>query len=188
MPAPVHITPLTPLLFLERSADVFADAVAVVHGDARITYRELAARVTRTANALRASGIRPGDRVAYLCQNTPALLEAHFAVALAGAVLVALNTRLAPQEVAAICRHSGSRMLVADTALAASVTPVAGELGVEEVVWDDDAGAGVPRRRDDARRPARARLGRPAALGGGGRGRDDLDQLHVGDDGHARRA
>ena len=144
MPAPVHIRPLTPLLFLERSADVFADAVAVVHGRERITYRELAARVTRTANALRASGIRPGDRVAELCQNTPALLEAHFAVALAGAVLVALNTRLAAREVAAICRHSGSRMLVADTALAASVTPVAGELGVDEVVWDDDAGAGAP--------------------------------------------
>ena len=141
---PVHITPLTPLAFLARSADVFPDAVAVVHGDERITYRELAERVTRTAQALRASAIGPGDRVAYLCANTPALLVAHFAVPLAGAVLVALNTRLAPQEVAAICRHSGARMLVADTALAASVEPVADALGVQEVVWDDDTGIGGP--------------------------------------------
>ena len=144
MTGAVHITPMTPLMFLERSADVFADAVAVVHGGERVTYGELGDRVTRTANALRASGIGPGDRVAYLCANTPALLEAHFAVPLAGGVLVALNTRLAAREVAAICRHSGARMLVADTALAASVAPVTGELGVEEVVWDDDTGAGVP--------------------------------------------
>ena len=141
---PVHVTPLTPLAFLERSADVFPEAVAVVHGDERITYRELAARVTRTARALRASGIGTGDRVAYLCANTPSLLVAHFAVPLAGAVLVALNTRLAPQEVAGICRHSGARMLVADTALAASVEPVADALGVHEIVWDDDTGAGCP--------------------------------------------
>ncbi len=135
---PVHLTPLTALAFLERSADVFSDVIAVVHGDERITYRELAARVTRTAQALRASGFVPGDRVAYLCANTPALLAAHFAVPLAGAVLVALNTRLAPQEVASICRHSGARMLVADTALAGSVEPVLDSLGVHEVVWDDD--------------------------------------------------
>ena len=72
---PVHITPLTPLAFLERSASVFADRVAVVDGAERMTYRDLAARVTRTAHALRASGIGPGERVAYLCPNTPELLE-----------------------------------------------------------------------------------------------------------------
>ncbi|WP_217915379.1 AMP-binding protein [Miltoncostaea marina] len=140
---PVHLTPLTPLAFLERSADVFAGATAVVHGAERLTYAGLAARVTRLANALRASGVRPGDRIAYFCPNTPALLVAHFAVPLAGAVLVAINTRLAPAEIRAICLHSGSRMLVADTALAGSVAPVAGGLGVDELVWDDDAGTGT---------------------------------------------
>src|SRR5680860_1690441 len=92
MTPPVHITQLTPLAFLERSASVFADAPAVVHGDERLTHTGLAARVTRLANALRASGVGPGERVAYLCPNTPALLVAHFAVPLAGAVLVAINT------------------------------------------------------------------------------------------------
>ena len=143
MATPVHITPLTPLAFLERSASVFADAPAVVHGEERITHRGLAERVTRVANALRASGVGPGDRVAYLCPNTPTLLVAHFAVPLAGGVLVAVNTRLAPREIRSICLHSGARMLVADTELAASLAPIIADPGVEEVVWDDDAGVGV---------------------------------------------
>jgi fatty-acyl-CoA synthase len=133
---PVHITPLTPLAFLERSADVFADRTAVVDGGERTTYAELAAEVTRAAHALRASGIKPGDRVACLCPNARALLVAHFAVPLAGGVLVAINTRLAPEEVRSICAHSGSRLLVADAELSGTVAPVADRLGpVEEVVW-----------------------------------------------------
>ncbi len=143
---PVHITPLTPLLLMERAADVFAGRTAVVHGDRRMTHAELADEVQRVARGLRASGIGPGDRVAYLCPNTPTLLVAHFAVPLAGAVLVAVNTRLHAEEVRSILLHSGSRMLVADTELAGSVGPVIDRLGVEEIVWDDDAGAdpGLP--------------------------------------------
>ena len=73
---PVHITPLTPLAFLERSASVFAERTAVVDGEDRATYAELAAEVTRAAHALRASGVGPGDRVGYLCPNARALLVA----------------------------------------------------------------------------------------------------------------
>ena len=140
---PVHITPLTPLAFLERSASVFAHRTAVVDGDDRATYAELAAEVTRAAHALRVSGVAPGDRVAYLCPNTRALLVAHFAVPLAGAALVAVNTRLAPEEVRTICAHSGARLLVADTALSATVAPVIDRLDpIAEVVWAGGAGAG----------------------------------------------
>jgi acyl-CoA synthetase (AMP-forming)/AMP-acid ligase II len=110
-------TPLTPLAFLERSAAVYPEKAAIVHGDRRITYAEFAAAATRLANALRASGIRPGDRVAYLMPNIPELLIAHFGVPLAGAVLVAINTRLAPAEVRYICAHSGARLLIVDPAL-----------------------------------------------------------------------
>ncbi len=144
---PVHITPLTPLAFLERSASVFADRVAVVDGADRMTYGDLAARVTRTAHALRASGAGPGDRVAYLCPNTPELLVAHFAAPLAGVVLVALNTRLAAEEVRSICRHSGARLLLVNASLRDTVAPVADRLGdVREIVWAGDAGAadGLP--------------------------------------------
>ena len=80
--------------FLARSAYVFPDKVAVVHGSRRYTYRELAERVNRLASALRAAGLEKHDRVAFLCPNIPPLLEAHFAVPAAGGILVAINTRL----------------------------------------------------------------------------------------------
>jgi fatty-acyl-CoA synthase len=132
-------TPLTPLAFLERSATVFPDKVAIVYGDRRITYREFAAAATRLANALRASGIQPGDRVAYLMPNLPEMLIAHFGVPLAGAVLVAINTRLAPAEIRYICEHSGAKLLVVDTALYPSTDLDT----VQEIVTLHDPASGV---------------------------------------------
>ncbi len=148
-------TPLTPLAFLRRSAEVFPDRTAIVYGERRHTYAEFAAEVTRVAHALRGSGIAPGDRVAYLLPNIPEMLVAHFAVPLAGAVLVAVNTRLSTDEVRYILDHSGARLLVVDAALHATVAPVAGELKtVEEIVTvidpaspGDGVGSGV--RYDD---------------------------------------
>ncbi len=134
-PVGVSDSPLTPLAFLERSADVFADVPAVVHGQRRLTYRELAAEATRVARALLTSGVRAGDRVAYLMPNVPELLVAHFAVPLAGAVLVAVNTRLSAEEVRYICDHSGARVLVVDSELLPGLAPVLGDLQtVEQVV------------------------------------------------------
>jgi fatty-acyl-CoA synthase len=131
----ISVAPLTPLQFLERSSDVFPDKTAIVYGERRVTYRDFAAETTRLAHGLRASGIEPGDRVAYLCPNIPEMLVAHFAVPLAGAVLVAINTRLAPEEVRYICDHSGAKLIVADAELNATVAPVAGQLEtVREVV------------------------------------------------------
>jgi len=116
---------LTPLHFLERSAEVYPDKVAIVHGDRRTSYGDFASEATRVAHALHASGIDPGDRVAYLCPNIPELLIAHFAVPLAGAVLVAINTRLAPEEVRYICDHSGAKLLVVDSELRSIIDPLA---------------------------------------------------------------
>ena len=112
---PVYKQFLTPLAFLERSARVYPDKIAVVYRDRRYTYREFEARVNRLASALRARGLQKGDRVAFLCCNLPAMLEAHFAVMLAGGVLVCINYRLSPQEVEYILDHSGSRFLFLDT-------------------------------------------------------------------------
>jgi fatty-acyl-CoA synthase len=109
-----NIQQLTPLRFLERSAEVFPDKTAIVCGERHYTYQGFADEVTRIARALKASGIGPCDRVAYLCPNIAELLIAHFAVPLAGAVLVAINTRLSADEVSYICEHSGSRILVVD--------------------------------------------------------------------------
>ena len=120
--------PLTPLRFLERSSEVFPGKTAIVHGERRMTYRDFADEATRVAQGLRASGIEPGDRVAYLCPNIPEMLVAHFAVPLAGGVLVAINTRLAPEEVRYICDHSGAKLIVADAELHQTLAPVAEDL------------------------------------------------------------
>jgi fatty-acyl-CoA synthase len=113
----VSYAALTPLSFLERSARVWPDKVAVIYGRRRLTYSEFAAQVERVARALRASGVEPGDRVAYLMPNLPEMLIAHFAVPLAGGVLVAINTRLTAREVSHILRHSRAKIVVADAAL-----------------------------------------------------------------------
>ena len=113
----VNYQPLSPLRFLERSAEVFPDKLAIICGDRRYTYRTFGDEATRVARALLSSGIERGDRVAYLCPNVAEMLIAHFAVPLAGAVLVAINVRLAPEEVGYICRHSGARLLVVDEEL-----------------------------------------------------------------------
>ena len=128
-------TPLTPLAFLRRSAEVYPDKAAIVYGERRTSYAEFSAEATRVAHALRGSGIGPGDRVAYLLPNIPEMLVGHFAVPLAGAVLVAINTRLSTEEVRYILDHSGARILVVDAALHPTVAPVAHELKtVEEII------------------------------------------------------
>jgi fatty-acyl-CoA synthase len=111
---PANRAELTPVSFLERSAFVYPDRVAVVHEDRRYTYRELGARVNRLASALRRAGLEKGDRVAFICPNTPALLEAHFGVPAAGGVLVALNYRLTARDIGAILEHSGARFVFVD--------------------------------------------------------------------------
>ena len=140
----VWSTPLTPLAFLGRAAEVFADREAVVYGDRRMTYAQLSEEVTRVAHALRACGVDPGDRVAYLMPNIPEMLVAHFAVPLAGGVLVAINTRLAPPEVKYILAHSGATVLVVDAALHDSVASVLADLPeLRQVVTVVDPAGGV---------------------------------------------
>jgi fatty-acyl-CoA synthase len=136
-------TALTPLSFLERSAHVWPGKVAVIYGRRRLTYAEFAAEAARVAGALRASGVGPGDRVAYLMPNLPEMLVAHFAVPLAGGVLVAINTRLTAEEVSYILRHSGAKVLVADAALLPVAVAAADSAGTAaQIVVATDAEAG----------------------------------------------
>jgi len=114
----VHLSRLTPISFLERSAAAFPARLAVVDGERRLTWGALRERVRRLAVALQESGLEKGDRVAFLAPNTTELLEAHYGVPAAGGVLVAINTRLTADEVAYILSHSGARALVADGSLA----------------------------------------------------------------------
>lgn len=135
----VYRTDLTPVSFLERSALVFPEKVAVIHEERKYTYREFAERVYRLASSLRASGLQKHDRVAFLAPNIPALLEAHFAIPAAGGILVAVNTRLNTQEVAYILKHSGAKYLFVDNELYATVEPL--DLQGVQVVHIADSGA-----------------------------------------------
>src|SRR6266702_4074030 len=119
---------LTPLRFLERSALIYRDQVAVQFEAHSWTYAEFHARVNRLASALRRAGLEHGDRVAFICANSPPLLEAHFGVPLAGGVLVPINVRLATGEIAYILNHSGSKFLFVDSEFANTVRPILGNL------------------------------------------------------------
>jgi fatty-acyl-CoA synthase len=139
----VSYTALTPLSFLERSARVWPGKVAVIYGSQRLTYAEFAAEAARVARALRASGVEAGDRVAYLMPNLPEMLVAHFAVPLAGGVLVAINTRLTAEEVSYILRHSGAKIVVTDAALLPVAAAAADGAGtVTELVVAEDGETG----------------------------------------------
>jgi len=102
---------LSPIHFLERAGEVYAERPAVVDGDFRLTWRTMRSRARRLASALRRDGLHKGDRIAFLALNSESLLLAHFGVPLAGGVLVAINTRLNADEVAYIVEHSGARAI-----------------------------------------------------------------------------
>jgi fatty-acyl-CoA synthase len=129
---------LDPVDLLRRAAAMYPDKVAVVHGERRITYRELGERAWRLANALTGAGLRRGERVAALLPNCPAMLEAHFAVPAAAGVLVCVNTRLSSGEIELILDHSDARFLLVDRELAPLVEPL-DLAGVAVVRVDDSA-------------------------------------------------
>ena len=111
--------PLTPLRFLDRTADVYPERIAVVHGTLRQTWAQTRERCYRLASALVRMGVQPGDTVSVIAPNTPAMLEAHFGVPLSGAVLNAINCRLDAEGISFILRHGEARLLLVDREFAA---------------------------------------------------------------------
>ncbi len=109
-----NFLPLTPLRFLDRTADVYPDRIAIIHGAATQTWAQTRERCYRLASALTRLNVQPGETVSVLAPNTPAMLEAHFGVPLAGAVLNAINCRLDAEAVAFILRHGECRVLLVD--------------------------------------------------------------------------
>ena len=124
VPGKVFRSELNPVDFLRRAAYIYPEKVAVVDGGRRCSYRDLAERSWRLANALRSAGLGKGDRVATLLFNSSAMLEAHFGVPAAGGILVAVNHRLASAEIGYILQHSGARYLLLDTGLEALAGPL----------------------------------------------------------------
>ncbi len=114
---PANHQPLTPLLFMERAAQVFPDHLAVVHGATRRTYRTLRDRCVQLAHALHQAGIGRGDTVAALLPNIPAMLECHYGVPMTGGVLNTLNTRLDAGTIAYCLDHGEAKAVIVDREL-----------------------------------------------------------------------
>jgi len=119
---------LTPINWIERAGEVYADREAVVDGSVSYNWREFRGRSRRLASALRASGLEKGDRVAFLAWNSEPLLLAHFGVPQAGGILVAINTRLSPDEIAYIVEHSGSSFIFVSPDLEPQLAAVPGDV------------------------------------------------------------
>ncbi len=130
---PANHQPLTPITQLARAALASPDHIAVIHGRQRLTYAQFYARARQLASKLVAAGIRPGDTVSVMLSNTPAMLDAHYAVPMTGAVLHCINTRLDAGIVAFQLDHAETKLLITDREFSdltkaalngASVTPI----------------------------------------------------------------
>src|SRR5947209_8328115 len=142
-----NYVPLSPIGFLLRSAAVYPNRLAVVHGERRYTWRETLERSRRLASALAAYGVGRGDTVALMAPNIPEAFEAHFGVPMAGAVLNALNIRLDPETIAFILRHGEAKVLITDTEFAPVIRQALAQLEKKPVVIDiaDVSGPGGER-------------------------------------------
>ncbi len=109
-----NFAPFSPLSFIERTAEVYPDRLAIVHGGLRQTWGQTYARARQLASALQRAGIGKNDTVAVMLPNTPPMVEAHFGVPMAGAVLNALNTRLDAETIAFMLDHGEAKAVIGD--------------------------------------------------------------------------
>ena len=148
---PANWVPLSPLSFIARAASVYPDRPAIVHGEARQSWAETYARCRRLASALQRRGVGRGDTVAIMAPNTPAMVEAHFGVPMAGAVLNALNIRLDAETIAFILGHGEARVLLTDREFSPVIAEALARLPAGERPFVVDV--------DDALAPAGDRVG-----------------------------
>jgi fatty-acyl-CoA synthase len=134
-----NYVPLTPIDFLSRAAEIYSEYPAIVYGDLRRNWRETYERACRLASALERAGIGPGDTVAVLLPNIPAMIEVHFGVPMARAVLNAINTRLDIASILFMLRHGEAKLLIVDSEFAELAQRVALELPALRIVSVSDA-------------------------------------------------
>ena len=133
-----NYTPLSPLSLIARTAYVYPQRVAVIHGDWRLTWAEVYARCRRLASALKQHGVGAGETVAAMLPNIPAMYEAHFGVAMAGAVLNALNTRLDADAIAFMLDHGEAKVLITDREFSATIANALTKVKNKPLVIDVD--------------------------------------------------
>jgi fatty-acyl-CoA synthase len=135
---PANHQALTPITLLARAAVAYPDHVAVIHGKSRLTYAQFYARCRQLASKLAAAGIRPGDSVSAMLSNTPAMLEAHYAVPMVGAVLHSINTRLDAGIIAFQLDHAETKLLITDREFSALSRDALRGAAVTPIVVDYD--------------------------------------------------
>ncbi|MGA0596446.1 acyl-CoA synthetase [Enterovirga sp. CN4-39] len=135
---PANHQPLSPLQFLERAAETFPDRTAIVHSGLRRSYAEFYARARRLASALNRRGVGPGDTVAVVLANTPAMLECHYGVPMCGAVLNTLNTRLDAATIAFTLDHGEAKVVITDREFSTVVKAALAKSGRTPLVIDYD--------------------------------------------------
>src|SRR6267378_3310460 len=135
---PANYAALTPLQFIERSASVYPDHIALVHGERRQSWAETYARCRQLASALERVGIGVGDTVAIMAPNIPEMYEAHFGVPMSGGVLNSLNTRLDAAIIAFILDHSETKVLLVDREFHRVMTEALAIAKVQPLVVDID--------------------------------------------------
>ena len=118
---PANFAPLSPLGFIQRTAEVYPERLAIVHGSLRQTWSQTYTRCRQLASALQRAGIGKNDTVAVMLPNTPPMVEAHFGVPMAGAVLNALNTRLDPETIAFMLDHGEAKAVIVDPEFAGTM-------------------------------------------------------------------
>ncbi|MBW6392487.1 acyl-CoA synthetase [Billgrantia antri] len=133
-----NFVPLSPLTFIERSASIYPDYPAVVHGDIRRSWSETWTRCRRLASALEKRGIKPGETVAAMLPNVPAMFEAHFGVPLAGCVLNTLNIRLDAEAIAYMLEHGEAQAVLVDPEFAGVIEDAVSRLAIKPLVIDVD--------------------------------------------------
>ncbi|MDD3444611.1 MAG: acyl-CoA synthetase [Zavarzinia sp.] len=135
---PANYVPLTPIGFLERSAAIYPNRTAIIHGDRRYTYAESYTRARRLASALAAKGVGLGDTVSVMAPNIPPVLDAHFGVPMTGAVLNTLNIRLDAATIAFTLDHAETKVLITDREFAHVIKPALEMCKAKPLVIDID--------------------------------------------------
>jgi fatty-acyl-CoA synthase len=137
---PANFQPLTPLSFLARAGQVYPDVTAIIHGDRSWNYRQFYARARQLASALARRGVKRGDTVSVMLANTPPMIEAHYGVPMAGAVLNTLNTRLDAAILGFTLDHAETKVLITDREFSTVMKDALARAKVKPLVIDyDDA-------------------------------------------------
>ena len=133
-----NFTPLSPLSFLQRSAEVYPNRLSIIHGSKKYTWSDTFKRSKQLASALTKKGVGKGDTVAVLCFNTPEIYEAHYGIPMIGAIINTINIRLDVDTISYILEHGEAKVVITDNELSPTIKEVLNKIKTKPLVIDID--------------------------------------------------